>query len=138
MTYDEFAAQYAAWIATNKIEITSLSGMNVQRDQLHPRLREYQKDAVLWALRSGHGLIAAKFGLGKTTMQIEVLRQVQREMGGAQMVICPLGVRQQFTHEDGPERGIHFTYVRTDAEGQSELDSGNTYMITNSERVRDG
>ena len=48
--------RYAAWIAKNKIEITSLSGMDVQRNQLHPRLREYQKDAVLWALRIGHGL----------------------------------------------------------------------------------
>ncbi len=70
LSAEEFSTRYAAWIAKNKIEITSLSGMDVQRDQLHPRLRGYQKDAVLWALRIGHGLIAAKFGLGKTTMQM--------------------------------------------------------------------
>ncbi len=137
LSAEEFSARYAAWIAKNKIEITSLSGMDVQRDQLHPRLREYQKDAVLWALRIGHGLIAAKFGLGKTTMQIEVLRQVHRVTGGAQMVICPLGVRQQFTHEDGPEMGIHFRYVRSDEEAQAALEAGNYYLITNYERVRD-
>ena len=137
LSSEEFSTRYAAWIAKNKIEITSLSGMDVRRDQLHPRLREYQKDAVLWALRIGHGLIAAKFGLGKTTMQIEVLRQVHRVTGGAQMVICPLGVRQQFTHEDGPEMGIHFRYVRSDAEAQAALDAGDYFLITNYERVRD-
>ena len=50
LSSEEFSMRYAAWIAKNKIEITSLSGMDVQRDQLHPRLREYQKDAVLRAL----------------------------------------------------------------------------------------
>jgi DNA modification methylase len=135
--YREFAQEYAAWITKNKIEITSLSGMEVDRAGLHPRLREYQKDVVLWALRIGHGLIAAKFGLGKTTMQIEILRQVKAAVGGAQLVICPLGVRQQFTHEDGPQMGVTFRYVRNDAEAQAAMEAG-AMLITNYERVRDG
>lgn len=101
--FAKFAAQYAEWIAINKIDIHASSGMQVSRTDLHPRLFEYQKDAVLWALRRGHGLLAESFGLGKTTQQIELLRQVHRATNGAQMVICPLGVRHQFTHEDGPE-----------------------------------
>ncbi len=140
LTDAEFRAfhdAYYLWIAENKIDIQTLSGLKVERSELHPRLFEYQKDAVLWALRIGHGLLAERFGLGKTTQQIEILRQVHLLTGGAQLVICPLGVRQQFTMEDGPEMGVQFTYVRTDAEASAALERS-PFLITNYERVRDG
>ncbi len=137
MNFNEFANQYAEWIAQNKIDIQTASGLNVPRGELHERLFEYQKDAVLWALRRGHGLLAERFGMGKTTQQIEILRQVHRLTGGAQLVICPLGVRTQFMHGDGPAMGIEFTYVRTDAEATVAL-ARSPYLITNYERVRDG
>lgn len=71
LSSEEFAVRYAAWIAKNKIEITSLSGMDVRRDQLHPRLREYQKDAVLWALRIGQlGGVTRLANAGLTMVQI--------------------------------------------------------------------
>ena len=60
-------------------------------------------------------------GLGKTTQQIELLRQVHRATNGVQLVICPLGVRHQFTHEDGPEMGVTFRYVRTEAEAEKAM-----------------
>lgn len=135
--FQAFHDAYYRWIAENKIDIQTLSGLKVERSDLHPRLFEYQKDAVLWALRIGHGLLAERFGLGKTTQQIEILRQVHRSVGGAQLVICPLGVRQQFTHEDGPAMGVQFTYVRTDAEASKALETS-PFLITNYERVRDG
>lgn len=135
--FQAFHDAYYRWIAENKIDIQTLSGLKVERSDLHPRLFEYQKDAVLWALRIGHGLLAERFGLGKTTQQIEILRQVHRSVGGAQLVICPLGVRQQFTMEDGPAMGVQFTYVRTDAEASKALETS-PFLITNYERVRDG
>jgi len=135
--FQAFHDAYYRWIAENKIDIQTLSGLKVERSDLHPRLFEYQKDAVLWALRIGHGLLAERFGLGKTTQQIEILRQVHQQVGGAQLVICPLGVRQQFTHEDGPAMGVQFTYVRTDAEASAALETS-PFLITNYERVRDG
>ena len=135
--FQAFHDAYYDWIAKNKIDIKTLSGLVVDRSELHPRLFEYQKDAVLWALRIGHGLLAERFGLGKTTQQIEILRQVHRLTGGAQLVICPLGVRQQFTMEDGPAMGVEFTYVRTDAEADAAL-LKSPFLITNYERVRDG
>jgi hypothetical protein len=137
MDYTEFARTYAEWLATSKIDIHSASGLSVQRRDLHPRLFEYQKDAVLWALRRGHGLLAERFGMGKTTQQIEILRQVHAATGGGQLVICPLGVRTQFVNEDGPAMGVEFAYVRTDAEAAQALER-TPYLITNYERVRDG
>ena len=135
--FSEFARTYAEWLATNKIDIHAASGLNVARRDLHGRLFEYQKDAVLWALRRGHGLLAERFGMGKTTQQIEILRQVHAQTGGGQLVICPLGVRTQFIHEDGPAMGVEFAYVRTDAEAAQALER-TPYLITNYERVRDG
>ncbi len=136
-TFERFARDYAEWIAKNKIDIQTDEGVNARRADLHPRLFEYQKDAVLWALRRGHGLLAERFGMGKTTQQIELLRQVHRLTGGAQLVICPLGVRTQFMHEDGPAMGVQFAYVRTDEEAAAALEHS-PYLITNYERVRDG
>ena len=137
MDSQTFARQYTDWLATNKIDIHAASGLDVRRADLHARLFEYQKDAVLWALQRGHGLLAERFGLGKTTQQIEILRQVHRLAGGAQLVICPLGVRTQFTHEDGPAMGVEFAYVRDDAEADAALQR-TPFLITNYERVRDG
>lgn len=137
LDFNEFARTYAEWLAVNKIDIHSATGLNVQRRDLHSRLFEYQKDAVLWALRRGHGLLAERFGMGKTTQQIEILRQVHTVTGGGQLVICPLGVRTQFVNEDGPAMGVEFTYVRTDAEAEQALERS-PFLITNYERVRDG
>jgi len=136
-SFAQFASAYADWIAKNKIDIRSASGLQIERDDLHPRLRPYQKDIVLWALRRGHGLISAIFGAGKTTMQIEILRQVHRVTGAGVLVICPLGVRTQFIHEDGPAMGTDWRYVRTDEEADAALNE-TPYLITNYERVRDG
>lgn len=119
----------------NKATLSAAAGLDVSREDLHPSLFPHQRDAVLWALARGKALIAASFGMGKTRMQIELLRQVQRITGKSVLVICPLGVRQQFTHEDGPAMGCEFRYVRNDDEA---LNAGTPFLITNYERVRDG
>jgi hypothetical protein len=49
--------------------------------------------------------------------------------------VAPLGVRREFTHNDGPAMGLRVEYVKTMAEAEaSECD----ILITNYERVRDG
>lgn len=118
-----------------KANIVAGAGFQVQPGELHPSLLSHQRDTVTWAARRGRGLIAASFGLGKTRIQCELLRLVQERTGQKVLVICPLGVRHQFTEEDGPQVGLRFRYVRTDAEA-TEADT--PYLITNYERVRDG
>lgn len=53
-SFAQFASAYADWIAKNKIDIRTASGLQIDREDLHPRLRPYQQDIVLWALRRGH------------------------------------------------------------------------------------
>ena len=78
----------------------------------------------------------AKFGLGKTVMELEFCYQVVKKYGGQALIIMPLGVKQEFTHDaveilgyDKPE------YVKMMAEVRAA--KGNI-LITNYERVRDG
>lgn len=80
-------------------------------------------------------MIACSFGLGKTHQQIEILRIIQAYEGGKVLIICPLGVKHQFTEEDGPRLGVKIQYVRNNEEAES---AETPFHITNYERVRDG
>jgi len=117
----------------NKNQLVASGGLNVI--EFHPSLFPHQRDIVSWALQRGKALIAAKFGMGKSRIQIEILRQVHMHTGRKVLVICPLGVKHQFIHEDGPAMGVQFAYIGTDEQG---LAAETPYLITNYERVRDG
>lgn len=77
-----------------------------------------------------------EFGLGKTRVQIELLRHAHAETGAPVLIICPLSVKHQIMHIDGPAMGITFEYVRNDEEWNAAIDR-TPYLITNYERVRD-
>lgn len=116
-----------------KVQLEYAAGL--EPGEMHPSLFPHQKDIVAWALKRGKALIAAKFGLGKSRMQIELLRQVHGQTGRKVLVICPLGVKHQFIHEDGPAMDTKFRYIGSDEDG---MNADTPYLITNYERVRDG
>jgi len=87
--------QYNDFLKT-KICIGDLQGFSVNKNQLNPILLPHQKDISIWALAGGRRAIFASFGLGKTFMELEVLRLIGQKEGGRQLVIAPLGVRQEF------------------------------------------
>lgn len=120
----------------SKMVIAPKSGINVGRDEISPVLKPHQRDAVLWALQGGRRAIFAAFGLGKTIMQLEWCRKIHDYNGGKVLIICPLGVRQEFAHDarellsmDEPQ------YVRNMEEVKA---ASGWLLITNYERVRDG
>lgn len=119
----------------SKIIVQKRTGFTVDPAELHPGNFEHQNAAIIWAAKLGRGLIAMSFGLGKTRIQCELARLIHKRTGGRFLVICPLGVRHQFTLEDGPTLDIEWVYCRTDAEIQA---AQSPYIITNYERVRDG
>ena len=126
------AAEYIEFLK-RKNQLTVGGGL--QPIAMHPSLFEHQRDIVDWALRRGKALIAAKFGMGKTRIQIEIMRQVHQQTGRRVLVICPLGVKHQFIYEDGPAMDVRFAYIGTDEQGEA---ADTPYLITNYERVRDG
>lgn len=101
----------------------------------HPSLFPHQVEICMWACRGGRRAIFANFGLGKTRMHLQLALWVTQHTGGKFLIICPLGVRQEFTVSDGPAMGIPVFFCRTTEEAMA---SDCAIVITNYESVRDG
>ena len=129
-TYNEFLH--------SKIVTAPVSGFDVPESAIHPALKPHQRDAVRWALHGGRRALFESFGLGKTVQELEFCRQVIRhEEGGKALIVLPLGVRQEFTHDavqlldmEPPK------YITSQAEADAAPDGA--ILMTNYERVRDG
>lgn len=120
----------------SKMAIARDTGFEISPQSLNTVLLPHQKDIVAWALRGGRRAIFAKFGLGKTVMEVEFCKQVVEHEGGKALIILPLGVKQEFTRDAVKILGYKAPeYVRTMEEV---LDSSGDILITNYERVRDG
>lgn len=120
----------------SKMAIAKDSGFEIEPSELNSALLPHQKDIVAWAIKGGKRAIFAKFGLGKTLMQVEFCKKVIEHEGGKALIILPLGVRQEFTRDTVNILGYETPeYVRT----MEEVDkSTSDILITNYERVRDG
>lgn len=119
-----------------KIEIAPLSGFDVDESEINEVLKPHQKDGVKWALKGGRRALFYQFGLGKTIMQLEFCRIVTAKKGGKALIVCPLGVKQEFAHDAKQLLNIEPpVYVRNMEEVKA---SDNAILITNYERVRDG
>ena len=116
----------------NKMAQAQRSGFDVADSDIHPMLFPHQRDIVRWACDGGRRAIFAAFGLGKSVIQLETLRLCQERDGGRVLIICPLGVRQEFK-QDAAKLGIEVSFVRRDSEV-----GGDGIYLTNYESVRDG
>ena len=120
----------------SKMAIAKETGFEISKEELNEVLLPHQKDIVQWAIRGGRRAVFAQFGLGKTIIQIEFCKQVISKSGGKALIICPLGVRQEFTHDAVELLGYSKPeYVKTMADVMA---SDAEILITNYERVRDG
>lgn len=135
LTYEEFLR--------NKVKVQNDVGINPDTVEIPDILKPHQKDSLRFALRCGRALLALSFGLGKTIIQGSLAKIAHEKTGQKTLTICPLGVRQEFTHPSTgePNRaypadlGVHYQYCTTDSEIE---EATSPYIITNYERVRDG
>lgn len=118
----------------SKIEVAPISGFGQTRDEINPKCKPHQMDAIEWGLAGGCRAIFASFGLGKSFMQLEMMRITVDRYGSKGLIVCPLGVRSEF-FTDAKKLGIDLVYVKSDADVAA---STSPMMITNFERVRDG
>jgi len=123
-TYDEFVRE--------KVQFEKFYGFDVADADVHPILKPHQRAIVRWAVKGGRRAVFANFGLGKSVMQLEILRLTLARSGGRGLIICPLGVRIEFAH-DAQMVGIPTRFVNRTAD----VDEDGIY-ITNYESVRDG
>lgn len=128
MTYKEFLE--------SKIELATESGFVVDPEKVNKVLKPHQRDAVVWALKGGRRALFESFGLGKTVQEIEFCHLAAEYSGGRALIVLPLGVKQEFTHDAVEVLGYEKPeYCRTMEEvGQST----SQIVLTNYERVRDG
>lgn len=116
----------------NKIAISGNYGFDINEQDINPMLKQHQVDIVKWAINGGCRAIFASFGLGKSFMQLECCRIIGKRESGRQLIIAPLGVRQEFKI-DAEKLGISISFIRR----TEELDGPGLY-ITNYESIRDG
>lgn len=120
----------------SKMVIAPKSGIGIDKGEISDVLKPHQRDIVMWAVQGGRRAIFAAFGLGKTIMQLEWCRLIHAHKGGKMLIICPLGVKQEFMRD--AENLLHMdppVYARNMAEVEA---APGWLMITNYERVRDG
>lgn len=125
MSYSDFLKQ--------KIRMASFKGFTLKPEDFNPILFPHQRDIVRWAVQGGNRAIFASFGLGKSVMQCEWLRQIIVQFGGAGLIVCPLGVRQELIR-DAAMLGIELKFIRS----PDEVSSFGGFYCTNYETVRDG
>jgi len=125
-------SDYTAFLR-QKIKMASFKGFQVEPEACHPILFPHQRDIVRWAVLGGNRAIFASFGLGKSVMQCEWLRQIIGSAGGLGLIVCPLGVRQELIR-DAAMLGVKLVFIRSAAE----IVDGQAFYCTNYETIRDG
>jgi len=118
----------------DKVAMAEPLGFHVDLSEINPLLKPHQKLIVQWAIAGGRRAIFCAFGLGKTIIQLEIIRLVLLYLGqdGMGLIVIPLGVRQEFMR-DAALLGIKVKFIRS----LDECDGLGIYL-TNYETVRDG
>jgi DNA modification methylase len=120
----------------SKIKLTDRAGIVVDAADLHPTARPHQVECTLWGLEMGRGGIFLDCGRGKSQIQIEILQQLQRRLGGKAIIVTELGVTHEFCDPEigeGSRLGTHCYYITH----QHQVEAYGI-AVTNYERVRNG
>lgn len=118
-----------------KIKIAEKQGFEFDDSVINPVLKPHNKLMVKWLVEGGRRACFASFGLHKTVTQLETVRCTLLNTGGMGLIICPLGVRQEFKRDA-------VQLLKWDREPKFirsiEETEGDGIYITNYETVRDG
>lgn len=123
---------YATFLEA-KVRMAESWGFTIHPSEVNPILRPHQIAMVVWGVAGGRRAIFAAFGLGKTMIDLEIVRITRARAGGMGLIVIPLGVRQEF-FRDAAMLGIKLKFVRR----IDECDDPEGIYLTNYETVRDG
>lgn len=104
------------------------SGFDIEKSELNPKMFEFEKDIVRWALKKGRACVFAGCGLGKTFIQLSWADQVHLHTGGRVLIVAPLTVADQTKRE-----AEKFGYDAKICESQKDCVDG--INITNYEKL---
>jgi hypothetical protein len=134
-TTDSSSDDYTAFLKS-KVRLAESWGFeDVRESEVNPVLKPHQRAAVLWNVRGGRRGDFLSFGLGKTPIQLETLRIILTRVRGRGLIVCPLGVKQEFIRDAVKLLGWAEPprFIRSIEEAD---DTG--IYLTNYETVRDG
>ena len=114
---------YQALLNRKKIVFDN-KGIEVTHKEIHPKLFDFQKDLVKWALKKGKAAIFADTGLGKTFMQLEWARLV----GGNVLIVAPLSIAKQ-TEREAHKIDLEINYIRSMEQAKEGINITNYEMI---------
>lgn len=117
----------------SKIVMAPKSGFEIDPAEVNPIAKPHQRAAIVWAIAGGRRALFEAFGLGKTLQGLEIARIIlTRITHGKAIIVCPLGVKQEFAH-DSEMLGIKTRFIQTNDEA-----SEPGIYITNYESIREG
>jgi DNA modification methylase len=132
------ALDYDAFIR-EKVAFDRTFGFDVEDSEISPILKPHQRALVRWAVKGGRRAIFAKFGLGKSIMQLEALRltltqKASAVRGGRALIVAPLRVQREFIRDAGMLLGIEARFIKR----TEQIDATwSGIYVTNYESVRD-
>ena len=125
-----------------KVRVARQSGFAVSPDRVNPLLKPMTRAIVPWACRGGRRALFLRFGLHKTSTQLEIGRQCMMQDGGHGLILVPLGVRHEFFLEvERYHPGLRLKFINRTAqmeEPNAPGDGVKLLYVTNYETVRDG
>lgn len=119
-----------------KVPTAQSTGFDISPSAVNPVLKPHQAAAVCWAVNGGCRALFESFGLGKSVQQLEIVRLILSRAGGRGLIVCPLGVRQEFIRDavevlgwaepprfirridEAAETGVHLTNYETVRDGK--------------------
>ncbi len=129
MNYEEFLR--------GKERAAGACGFEWPRERMNPRMFEWQKDIVFWALKKGRAALFEDCGNGKTIQQMEFCRAVCEHTGMPTLIVAPLTVGEQ-TKREAEKFGYAATLCRTQKDVRPGINITNYEMLEHFEAAAFG
>lgn len=129
MNYEEFLR--------GKERAAGACGFEWPRERMNPRMFEWQKDIVFWALKKGRAALFEDCGNGKTIQQLEFCRAVCEHTGLPTLIVAPLTVGEQ-TKREAEKFGYAATLCRTQKDIAQGINITNYEMLEHFEAAAFG
>lgn len=114
---------YKDFLETKQFKIDYI-GFDITHKEINPMLFDFQKDIVKWAVKKGRCAVFLDTGLGKTFIQLEWARIINKKT----LIFAPLSVARQ-TIREGKKINVSVNYVRSVSEMIAGINITNYEMI---------
>jgi hypothetical protein len=91
-------AEYRRFLEA-KVVSAPVRGFEISEADVNPACKPHVRAIVRRMVQLGRAGCFSRFGLQKTTTQLEVVRLTRERAGGRGLIVCPLGVRQEFRRD---------------------------------------